>query len=64
VAQREEKKKSEAEKKRASLLKWFDQGSDGISLYFERNGHGSKVSPCLTVIFGVGFLVFLSFFGV
>lgn len=63
-AQREEKKKSEAEKNRASLLKWFDQGSDGISLYFERNGHGSKVSLCLTVIFGVGFLVFLSFFGV
>lgn len=64
VGERDQRKRSEAEKKRASLLKWFDQGSDSISLLFARSGHGSKVSLCLTAIFALGFLVFLSFFGV
>lgn len=48
---------------RVGLLKWLDLGSDPINVRY-RYGHGSKYSVGVTVIFLVGFMAFLYYFGV
>jgi hypothetical protein len=48
---------------RKAVLKWFDTGSDSISIFYKGSGHGSKASVCLTLIFMAGFIAFLILFG-
>jgi hypothetical protein len=43
---------------------WLDVGSDSISVNYAGKGHGSRESLCVSVLFAVGFLAFLSLFGV
>jgi hypothetical protein len=50
--------------KRKSFLKWLDIGSDSPTIFYGGKGYGSKASVILSVIFGVGFLVFLQMFGI
>lgn len=49
---------------RKQMLKWLDAGSDEISVLYQGNGHGSRLSVALTFTFAVGFLSFLLIFGV
>lgn len=46
------------------MFNWLDSGSDPISISYNGNGHGSKCSLCLTILFALGFLAFLALFGV
>lgn len=49
---------------KSAIFNWLDSGSDPISISYNGNGHGSKCSLCLTFLFALGFLAFLSLFGV
>jgi hypothetical protein len=49
---------------RKALLCWLDAGSDSVSVNYTGKGHGSRESLCMSVLFAVGFLAFLSLFGV
>lgn len=57
-------KESDFVEKRKAVLKWLDVGSGSPTMLYGGHGYGSKASVLLTVIFAVGFLVFLQIFGI
>jgi hypothetical protein len=49
---------------RKSLFKWFDVGSDDISVNFDGSGYGSRQSLFLSSAIFIGFVVAMIIIGV
>lgn len=50
-------------KLKREVLCMFDEGSDPVSVTYNKGGIGSKKSFCVTLIAVLGLLVFLMIFG-
>lgn len=44
---------------RQMVLKWFDSGSDPVSISYDGQGYGSVQSVVLTLLFALGFVFLL-----